>query len=397
MRHRLKILSFLNSGICLFVFVAGIICFEPVSAYAKKRNVLIYFYSNKCTECLYVRESVLPPLQKKYNSEIEFQLKEITDIENLKLLLELEKKIGYEIKKSPPLMFIGSDVLEGKNDILNRLNKILLKYSASEESIEMNSAVADITENRNDAVTEYFLSLGITAVLTGGLIDGINPCAFTTLIFLLSYLTFVGKRGRLLLFAGTGYTLGVFISYFVIGIGLFEIFQRLTFLPFAGKIVSSIVGIFSFVLALLSMYDYIQIKRGNAEKITLQLSSSLKKKIHSTIRKNARSRSTVITSVLLGVFIGILEFPCTGQVYFPIVVVIHNISRFRSQGIFYLLLYNLMFILPLVIVFAAAYFGLSSKKLGMFLQKHLAATKLMTALFFIMITMLVIVQLHLIR
>ena len=59
-------------------------------------------------------------------------------------------------------------------------------------------------------------------VFLAGLLDGINPCAFTTLIFLISYLRLLGRRGREVLKIGFSFTLAVFVSYFLIGLGFFQ-------------------------------------------------------------------------------------------------------------------------------------------------------------------------------
>jgi hypothetical protein len=57
----------------------------------------------------------------------------------------------------------------------------------------------------------------------------------------------------------------------------------------------------------------------------------------------------------------------------------------RGQALLYLLLYNLAFILPLIVVFGLAYFGTTSERLGVFIHRRTAAVKLATALLFVVL------------
>jgi len=84
-------------------------------------------------------------------------------------------------------------------------------------------------------------------------------------------------------------------------------------------------------------------------------------------------------------FISILELACTGQVYLPTIIFVSSLPELKLRAIFYLVLYNLLFILPLIVVFVLAYFGTTSKELTRFLQKHAAAVKLgLAVLFFVL-------------
>jgi len=70
----------------------------------------------------------------------------------------------------------------------------------------------------------------------------------------------------------------------------------------------------------------------------------------------------VASTLVLGFLVSVFELACTGQVYFPTLVYLHQVRQ--SAGSFsYLLLYNFVFILPLLAVFALSYWGVSSQKL----------------------------------
>ena len=88
--------------------------------------------------------------------------------------------------------------------------------------------------------------------------------------------------------------------------------------------------------------------------------------------------------------VGLLELPCTGQVYFPIIMMVREMSPARVKALAYLLLYNFIFILPLLAVFAGAYYGLSNKLLTKLVRDHLAKVKLATAFFFFGLALLLV-------
>jgi cytochrome c biogenesis protein CcdA len=93
------------------------------------------------------------------------------------------------------------------------------------------------------------------------------------------------------------------------------------------------------------------------------------------------------------VVISFLEFGCTGQVYLPtIMAVARRAGEDRALAVFYLLAYNVMFILPLVAVFLLAFFGTSSQRLTQFFRKHLAYIKFATAVLFVVLGAFVVYQ-----
>jgi cytochrome c biogenesis protein CcdA len=362
-------------------FFAGFVLLSaPLSASADEKPRIYYFYSDECPECRQIRERVFPDLIETYRGRVLFELLELKGEGNLRLLLELEKKTGHSVRKRPPLVIAGTVSLEGADAVTEGLGPLAERLSGGKTLSA--PAAPEQSETSVDEVVRSFRSLGVFQIVIGGLLDGINPCAFTTVIFLLSYLALIGKKGRTLVSAGAAFTAGVFVSYFLIGVGLLEIVMRLSCFPAVSRIVAIAIGIAALVLSVLSVYDCVKIGKGKTKEVLLQLGGSIKKRIHLAIRGNARSGMTFIASAVLGVFIGMLEFPCTGQVYFPIVVVIREMSAMRAQGVAYLLLYNVMFILPLIAVFVLAYRGISSEKMAGWVKSNLLSVKILMSVFF---------------
>jgi cytochrome c biogenesis protein CcdA len=117
----------------------------------------------------------------------------------------------------------------------------------------------------------------------------------------------------------------------------------------------------------------------------LKLPEPLRKRINATIRKGRHARNYVIGAFTAGIIISFLELACTGQVYLPTIIFVSSIPELRLRALLYLILYNLLFILPLVIIFILVYFGTTSKQLTGFFQKNAAAVKFaMGAIFLIL-------------
>jgi hypothetical protein len=218
-----------------------------------------------------------------------------------------------------------------------------------------------------------------------------NPCALATLVFFISYLTMVGRTRKEIFWVGMGFTGAGFFTHILLGFGILSFVQHLSFLPFFSRIVYLITFIFSIFLGIFSLYDYVQLKRGRPSRMTLQVPDSLKKRIHRIIRKregdleaNKEGKSTrfLFAAIMIGFIVTLLQSTCTSQVYLPTILFVTNVPSLRDSAIFYLILYNIVYILPLVTIFVIVYWGTTSEQLSFFLQRRTSTIKLFTALFF---------------
>jgi len=193
-----------------------------------------------------------------------------------------------------------------------------------------------------------FDTLTIPAVVGGAAIDSINPCAFAVMIFLLTYLLAIGSK-KLFLRVGLVYIATVFVVYFLAGLGLFK---ALTAFSIADEIykVAAILLIF---VGLINIKDFFWYGKG----LTLAIPESKKPLIQKYIRK-----ASIPAAVILGFLVSAFELPCTGGVYLAILGLLAS-RETQVQAIPYLLLYNLIFVLPLFIILGLAYFGYSAEKM----------------------------------
>jgi cytochrome c biogenesis protein CcdA len=235
------------------------------------------------------------------------------------------------------------------------------------------------------------MSFSAITVVAAGLLDGLNPCAFTTIVFFISFLAHVGKRKRELIITGLTFSLAVFATYLLIGLGLFKaLFVLSGYRLFAEILYYGIIALL-LVFAALSIHDCIVFsKTDQSKRILLQLPESFKRRIHDAIRKHAKGTNLVLGAVILGFVVTLFESVCTGQVYLPTIAFVLKHPDMRVNALFYLVLYNLMFILPLVVIFLLAYFGLKSDQLGKFFRGKVVMSKAALACLFVGLAVLLI-------
>lgn len=117
----------------------------------------------------------------------------------------------------------------------------------------------------------------------------------------------------------------------------------------------------------------------------LKLPLRLRRWINRVIREGAGLRAFVPVAFFTGAAISIIELACTGQVYLPTILFVLGVPELRARAALYLVLYNLVFVLPLVVVFVLAYFGTTSEQLGQFINRRAATVKLLTAGLFVLL------------
>ena len=245
-----------------------------------------------------------------------------------------------------PLLIMGDRVFRGEKSLFHDFPSFL-----GEDGKALTGDRGEVKEE-SDGV-----SLNWIPVFLAGLLDGINPCAFTTLIFLISYLRLLGRKGSEVLKIGFSFTLAVFASYFLIGLGFFQALRLAESFSLVSKIIRfGMIGLL-FFLGGMSLYDFVRVRQGRESDSVLQLSRGMKQRIHKTIRQKSRSSWLMLGSFAAGVLISLYELGCTGQIYLPMIVYMVK-QEFSFSAVGLLVLYNTGFILPLLLVFLFFYRGM---------------------------------------
>jgi cytochrome c biogenesis protein CcdA/glutaredoxin-related protein len=336
---------------------------------------VMFFFSPTCGDCHQARK-ILEKMKGKY-PDLDVREYNIADSDNRILQESYFEYYGVPTSKQGTLgVFIG--------------DKYFVDPDKLEEDIEdvikdkIDGCPCPEVEPDPDVVVDKFTGFTILTVMIAGLIDGINPCAFATLIFFIMYLSMTGRTKKQVLGIGIAYTVGVFITYMALGLGLYALIAKSNSeIEVVSKLLFPIMGVAAIILGIYSIFDYFKARKGKKEEMKLQLPKSIKRLIGRTIKHQVQLRYFALIAIITGVLIALFEFLCTGQVYLPtIMVIVAEVPEYQAMGVLYLLLYNLMFILPLVIIFGAVYFGMSAEQLQDVLDRQRANIKLLFAAVF---------------
>lgn len=355
------------------------------------KPTLIIFHSPSCHFCIKVQQEIIPEIEKKYKDRIVLEYRNVDEIENYTFLLSLEEKYGVKLTGSLPEFYIRGHFINGYENIKSGWERFI------DDALESSSKEKPVILPAVDLLSR-FKSFKPEIIMGVGFIDGLNPCAFTVIVFFMSFMALQGYKKRELISIGLSFISAVFITYLLIGIGVFGFFYRFNHFWLLVRIINYSIGTFSIILGILTVYDFFKfMKTGQAEGMILQLPKGIKNQIHkviglfgrvvnksTNITSDRRSSYRVILSALItGFLVSLLEAVCTGQTYLPTISFILKTSPLKLQAMGYLLLYNIMFVVPLFIIFIFAIFGVTSERFSRFFKKYLLVIKvLMAALFF---------------
>ena len=370
------------------IFVAVLLGLTSI-AYAKQLSKLTVFYSPNCHRCTEVKSKIMPGIEAKYKGKIRIEYYDITDINNHKFLLGLKDKYDPGIQEFHlPVFFMQGKFLNTKAELGDSLRNLI-----DDSLVNPDNQATSIDEID---LLVHFKGFKPWVILGSGLVDGINPCAFTVIIFFISYLALQGYRKKELVAISLSFILSVFVTYSLIGLGLFNFLYRMKSFWLFVRVFNITVGIFSIILGILALYDLFKfIKTRETQGLILQLPKAIKNRIHSVItlhyRKSKESsvdkpRVTlsrlILSALITGFLVSILEAVCTGQLYLPTIAFVLKTTPFKLQALAYLVVYNIMFILPLLIIFILALLGVTSGQFANFLKKNLVGVKAIMAFVF---------------
>lgn len=313
------------------------------------------FYNTNCGDCM----RTLPFVQKYVNDHPELEVHLLNIKENFEYWkLFSTYKEAFDTGPIPvPALFTGDRVLVGYDEITGSLGEVV-----KEQSHGLPAQPTPLFPSLDNLSAQ---EISIPLVITAGLADGINPCAFSVLIILLFTLSVAGSR-RKMVFVGACFIGTVFIFYFLSGLGIFYLIQRAEISRAIGIIAATI----AFILGAASLLEGVL----DRERPVLAIPASKKGIIGEYIQK-----ASVPASIVLGVLVGMFELPCTGGIYLAILSLISD-KMTMEAGIPLLLVYNVFFVLPLVLILCAVVFGLPLESVDRWRQEHRRAVRIIMGL-----------------
>jgi cytochrome c biogenesis protein CcdA len=195
------------------------------------------------------------------------------------------------------------------------------------------------------------LNLTPVAVACGAAVDTLNPCKFAVLILLMASMLISGENKKALK-AGLMFTLAIFLAHFLIGISIFQIISHYT-ISFSG-IFYKIVGVIAVIIGLLNIKDYFWYGGGG---FIMEVPQSWRPKMKGLIR----GITTPWSAFLIGLLVSLFLLPCTSGPY-AIIIGLLAVKTSVFKAFLYLLLYNLIYIIPMLAIILAMYYGLSPEK-----------------------------------
>lgn len=308
--------------------------FSPVLVQNGK-PVVYFFYNTNCAECL----KTLPFIEEfaADHPEVVVRYIDVRESDENLALFKAFKDYYSESFVPVPSVFVGNTVLSGTGEITGGL------------SDAVNATLAAPPTPAPPSTLSEGAALTLPLVIASALVDGINPCAFSVLIFLLVTIVSLESR-RKMLTVGSVFICAVFIFYFLSGLGLFAVIQS------AGisRLISVIAAAVAFAAGTISILSVFG--RGNGQSI-LSIPDSQKGVINRHIRK-----ASIPGAFIVGILVGMFELPCTGGIYLAILSLLSN-RMTAVEGIPYLLVYNFFFVLPLIVILGVCTYGLSVERL----------------------------------
>jgi cytochrome c biogenesis protein CcdA len=380
-----KIIRYLAVFLLLIIFLPAKILAANESKLGLSK--LIIFHSPGCHQCLQVKQEVMPGIEQEFKDKIIFEYRDVSQIENYRMFLGLLQATPGGLKFQVPLFYLEGKFLSAEGQLRTNLRNFIAAGLKRNSALRLTSV---------DLVA-HFKSFVPAAVVFAGLTDGINPCAFTVIVFFISFLALQGYRKRELMFIGLAFIFAVFLTYLGMGLGIFNFFYSLSGFWAVTRLFNIIIGTFSIIFGVFAIYDFIKFKKtGSTEGLIQQLPLAVKKYIHQVVgffyRKSLKEKQQnlrpalgrlLFSALVSGFLVSLLEAVCTGQVYLPTISFVLKSTTLKLEALGYLLLYNFMFIAPLVVIFVLALLGTSSQQFSGFLKKHLGLIKiLMVILFF---------------
>ena len=202
----------------------------------------------------------------------------------------------------------------------------------------------------------------IPLVAVTGFLDGIHPCAIAILIFFVAFLIAMQKSFKNIFLLGLVYIFVIYLTYLAVGVGFLSgivLFGRHHFFAELGSWLLIIMGV-------INIKDYFFPEL----PIHLRMPKVSGKKVKFLLK-----RATLPAIILAAFLVGLCSVPCSGGIYAAVTALLASKTTYIS-GLLYLMLYNLMFVMPLLILLIFAANPITLAKIAGFRKKNERLEKL---------------------
>ncbi|MCL7453514.1 MAG: hypothetical protein M8467_10755 [Anaerolineae bacterium] len=347
----------------------ALVILAQASALASPAEPVTIYYNRACADCLHYIDDTIVPLLRQAGFAPPAYLDYVNEPANRAGLLQHSEGLGVPSSfQSHLVVFIGerlileghipqgvvSDLLQAPAEAFERMLIYQDRMTGATEYV----AWAFRGEPQTYAIDtpigqylDYLESHGqhlaatttvaqeqalLPLVLATGFLDGLNPCAFAVLLFFVAFLFTIRRTTASIWAMGLTYVAAIFFAYFLIGLGLMRAVLFVDDHHFMARVGSWLV----IALGLINLKDYFFPQ--------LPLHLRIPTIAHGTIQDWLR-RATFPAAAVGGFLVGLCTFPCSGGIYVAIVGLLAARTTYL-QGVGYLGLYNLAFVLPLLLI-----------------------------------------------
>ena len=337
-----------------------------VDAQGDARIQLYFFWSKQCPHC----SNALPfvsSLAQRY-PWLELQSLEVNaDHAHAQRYQELAAMLGQAANSVPAFLFCGTMTTGFDSDATTGA-AIEHSLRSCHRLVQANGAPGWQTFARlqREAPVQLpllgsldlrSLSLPVFTLVLAGL-DSFNPCAFFVLLFLLSLLVHARSRRHMLLIGGTFVFFSglVYFMFMAAWLNLFMVVGELTW-------ITTLAGLVAVVIALINIKDFFWLHRG----ISLSIPEHAMPRLHQRVRNlmyTGRLPALLLGTVTLSLAANSYELLCTAgfPMVFTRILTINELAPSAYYG--YLLLYNVVYIIPLLLIVSAFSLTLGARKLS---------------------------------
>ena len=271
-----------------------------------------------------------------------------------------------------PKVVIYQDYMVPKED----LTSYRMMYLGNTEEFPINTSLQEaINSIKGDGLPQEAI---LPLVITTAVVDSFNPCAFGVLLFFLALL-FILKRGRReIAKIGSVYIFMIFLTYILIGLGILQAI----IVSDSPHFVAQVAAVLVIIIGLIAIKDYFFYGKWFSFGMPVSQTGRI---------KHWMQRATIPSAIVLGFLVGLCEFPCSGGIYVGIISML-AISTTFSEGLLYLIIYNIFFVLPLIVILLAS----SNKRILAKIEKkektHKKYMKLANGLMMIILGILLLIS-----
>lgn len=309
---------------------------------------LVMFYGEGCPHCA-KEEIFLKQMEARY-PELHVTRHDVYfNQTNRELFKKYCSAFSTEIK-GVPTTFIDRRVYVGFTDNIGESIEEEIKKCIEEECVSPSAVVGDeikiIEDDKSPAGIFEIKALTLPAVIGAAAVDAINPCAFAVLIILLATIL-AAKQKKKVLWAGLAFTCSIYISYFLMGLGLFSVIRvaGLTHLFY------TVVAVLAILIGLFNLKDYLWYGKWFVMEVPMSWRPKLKMLL--------KGVTSVPGAFLIGFVISLFLLPCTSGPYIVILGLLAKAAT-KNYALSLLLLYNFIFVLPMLFITGAIYFGFTT-------------------------------------